>query len=108
MRVWTLAVLYMKRPSKCKRMVESGTTPDNMAWCRCHILVVNGDDKKGSHWFVCAFNRRVPLERFIVWVWDPLSSIHLIHLFLTATKKLCLTTKHRALGFQKDVWSCGF
>ena len=25
-----------------------------------------------------------------------------------AMKKLSLTTKHRALGFQKDSWSCGF
>ena len=45
---------------------------------------------------------------FIIWVWEPLSSIHLIRRFLTAMKKLSLTTKHRALGFQKDGWSCGF
>ena len=25
-----------------------------------------------------------------------------------ATRKLSLTTKHRALGFQTDGWSCGF
>ena len=25
-----------------------------------------------------------------------------------AMKKLSLTTKHRALGFQTDGWSCGF
>ena len=28
---WTLAVLYIKRQSKCMRRVESGTTLDNMA-----------------------------------------------------------------------------
>ena len=66
------------------RMVESGTTLDNMAWCRRHIFVVNGDDKEGLHCFVCAFHCRVRLERFIIWVWEPLSSIHIIRSFLTA------------------------
>ena len=56
---------------------------------------------------MCAFDCRVRLERFIICVWEPQSSIHLICPFLTAIKKLCLTTKHRALGFQKDSWSCG-
>ena len=102
--VWTVAVLYIKRPSKCMPVVESGTTLDNMAWCHRHIFVVNTDDQEGAHWFVCAFNRRVRLELFIIWVWEPLSSIHLICLFLTAMKKPSLTTKHRALGFQKDGW----
>ena len=89
-------------------IVKCGTTLDNTAWCRRHIFVVNSDDKEGSPWFVCALDCRVRLERFIIWVWEPLSSIHLIRPFLTALKKLCLTTKHRALGFQKDSWSCGF
>ena len=35
-------------------------------------------------------------------------SIHLIHPFLTAMKKLLRTTKHRASGFQKDGGSYGF
>ena len=52
-RAWTMAVLYIKRLSKCMRIVESGTTLDNMAWCRRHIFVVNIDDKEGAHWFVC-------------------------------------------------------
>ena len=93
---WTLAVLFIidKRLSKCMRIVESGTTMDNMAWRRRHIFMV-----KRVHWFVCAFNCRVRLELFIIWVWEPLSSIHLIHPFLMAMKKLSLTTKHRALGF---------
>ena len=30
-RAWTLAVLYIKRLFKCMRIVESGTTLDNMA-----------------------------------------------------------------------------
>ena len=51
---------------------------------------------------------RLSLELFIIWVWEPLSSMHLICPFLTAMKKLSLTTKHRALGLQKDGWSCGF
>ena len=89
-------------------MVESSSTLHNMAWCRRHPFVVNSDDKEGLHWFVCAFDCRVRMERFIIWVWEPLSSIHLIHPFLSVLKKLCLTTKHQALGFQKDGWSCGF
>ena len=89
------------------RKVESGTTLDNMAWCRRHIFVVNADDKGGARWFVCAFSCCVRLEFFIIWVWEPLSSIDLIPPFLTAMKKLSLTTKHRTLGFQKDRWSCG-
>ena len=79
-----------------------------MAWCRRHIFVANSDDKQGLHWFVCALDCRVGLKRFIVSVWEHLNSNHLIRPFLTAIKKLCLTTKHRALGFQKDGCSCGF
>ena len=90
------------------QIVESGSTQDNMAWCGCHTFVVNSDDRGGLHSFVCAFDCHVPLERFVIWVSEPLSSIHSIHLFLLALKKLCLTTKHRALGFQVDVWSCRF
>ena len=88
--------------------VESGTRLANMRLCRRHIFVVNSDDKEELHWFVCAFNCRVRLELFTIWVWEPLSSTHLIHPFLLVLKKLSLTTKHRALGFQTDGWSCGF
>ena len=70
--------------------------------------MVTSNDKEGLHWFVCAFDCRVRLVLFIVWVWEPLSSTHLIRPFLMATRKLSLTTKHRALGFQTDRWSCGF
>ena len=52
---------------------------------------------------MCAFNCRVR-----IWVWEPLSSTDLIRPFLSALKKSCRTTKHRALGFQTDGWSCGF
>ena len=100
---WTLVVLEIKRLSSCMWMVESGTTLDNMAWSRRHIFVVNSDEKE-----VCAFDCRVRLERFIIWVREPLSSIHFIRPFLTAIEKLCSTTKHRALAFQKEGWSCGF
>ena len=57
---------------------------------------------------MCAFDCCVRLELFTIWVWEPLSSTHLIRLFLMAMRKLSLTTKHRALGFQVDGWSCGF
>ena len=79
-----------------------------LRWCHRHIFVVNSDDKEGLHCFVYAFNCRVRLELFTIWVWDPLSSTHLIRPFLLALKKLSLTTKYRALGFQTDGWSCGF
>ena len=51
---------------------------------------------------------RVRLELFSIWVWEPLSSTHLIRPFLMALRKLSRTTNHRALGFQTDGWSCGF
>ena len=57
---------------------------------------------------MCAFDSHVWLELFTIWVWEPLSSTHLIRPFLLAMKKLLLVTKHRALGFQTDSWSCGF
>ena len=83
-----------------------------MRWCRRHIFVVNSDDKEGLHWFVCAFDCRGWLELFTIWVWgrpwETLSSTHLIRPFLLALKKLLLTTKHCALGFQTDSWSCVF
>ena len=107
-RAWTLALLYIKRLSKYMERVESSTRLANMRWCRRHIFVVNSDDKEGLHWFVCAFDCRVRLELFTILVWEPLSSAHLIRPFLLALKKLLLTTKHRALGFQTDGWSCGF
>ena len=107
-RAWTLAVLYIKRLSKYMQRVESGERMTNMRWCRRHIFVVNSNDKEGLHWFVCAFDCRVRLELFTIWVWEPLSSTHLIRPFLSALKKSSRTTKHRALGFQTDGWSCGF
>ena len=33
-----VVVLYIKGLSKCMWRVESGTTLDNMAWCRRHIF----------------------------------------------------------------------
>ena len=56
--------------------------------------MVNTNDKEGVLWFVCAFDCRVRLELFTIWVWEPLSSTHLIRPFLMAMKKLSLTTKH--------------
>ena len=79
-----------------------------MRWCSSHIFVVNSDDKEGLHWFMCAFHCHVRLELFTIWVWEPLSCTNLIHPFLSALKKASRTTKHRALGFQTDGWSCGF
>ena len=72
-----------------------------------HFLV-NCDNKEGLHWFVCAFDCLVRLELFTIWVWEPLSSTHLTRPFLMAMRELSLTTKHHALGFQTDGWSCGF
>ena len=94
--------------SKWMQIFESGSTLDNIAWCCGHTNLVNNDGHQGLHWFVCAFDCRVLLKCFIIWVWEPLSSIYLISLFLSALKKLCLTTKHWALAFQKGGQSCGF
>ena len=107
-RAWTLALLYIKRLSKYMQRVESGEGMANMKWCRRHIFVVNSHDKGGLHWFVCAFDCRVRLELFTICVWEPLSSTDLIRPFLSALKKSSQTTKHCALGFQTDGWSCGF
>ena len=52
-RAWTLAVLYIKRLSKCMRRVESGTTLDNMAWCRRHIFWLIPMTRKGCIVCVC-------------------------------------------------------
>ena len=57
---------------------------------------------------MCTFDCRVRLELFTIWVWEPLSSTHLIHPFLSALQTSLLTTKHRALEFQTDGWPCGF
>ena len=70
------------------------STLDNIVWCHRHTFVVNSDDKEGLHWFVCAFDCRVGLERFMVWVWEPLSSICLIGPFLAAPKNHGFTSKH--------------
>ena len=107
-RVWTLAAAYIKRVFWWMQMVESGSALDDMVWCRRRTFVVNNVDKGRLHWFVCPFDCPDRLKCFIIWVWEPLSSIHLIHPFLLVLKKFSLSTKHRALGFQVDGWSCGF
>ena len=57
---------------------------------------------------MCAFDCGVRLELFMIGVWEPVSSFHLIYSSLTTMKKLLLPTKHRALGFQNVGWSCSF
>ena len=49
----------------CMYLVECGSTLKTMLWCRCHTFVVNSDDNEGLPWFVCSFDCRVRLERFI-------------------------------------------
>ena len=107
-RAWSLALLYIKRLSEYMQRVESGERMANMRWCRSHIFVVDSDDKEGLHWFVSALHCRFRLELFTIWVWEPLTSTHLIRPFLSALKKSSRTTKHRALEFQTDGRSCGF
>ena len=100
--VWTVALLYISRLSTYTKRVESGTRLANRRWRCHHIFMFNSDDKEGWHWFVCAFDCRVRLNCFTFWVREPLSSTHLIRSFLLPLKKLSLTTKQRALEFQKD------
>ena len=71
-------------------------------------FVVNSGDKEGLHWFVCGMDCCVCLNCFVIFLWEPLSPITLIHPFLGVLKRPIFTTKHRALGFQKDGWSCAF
>ena len=88
---WTLALLYIKTLSKHMERVESGTRLAKGCTSLCvPSIVVSG-------WSFSLF-------RF----GNPLAPLILIHLFLLALKKFSLTTKHRALGFQTDGWSCGF
>ena len=42
-------VAYIKKVSSWMNVVQSGSTLDNMAWCRRHTLVVHSDDKEGLH-----------------------------------------------------------
>ena len=107
-RAWTLDLTYIKRVSKWMQIVESSSTIGVMAWCHRHTFAVNHNDKEGLHWFVYAFDCRVRLGCFIMWDREPLSSISLICPFLAALKKHGFTSKHWALGFQEDGWSCGF
>ena len=55
-RVWTVALLYIKRLLRYMQRVEPGTRVANMTWCRRHIFVGNSNDKGGLHCFVCAFD----------------------------------------------------
>ena len=100
-RAWTHALTYINRLSQWMLIVEHGTTMDDMAWCRHPIFVVNSYDKEGLHWSNCAFDCRVRLNRFIIWVWEPLNSVHLIKHFLAVLEKHAFTCKGRALGFQQ-------
>ena len=86
----------IKRLSKYMQRVESGERMANMRWCRRHIFVVISNDKEGLHWFVCAFDCRVRLELFTIWVWEPLSSTDLIRSFLSPLKKSSQTTSVQA------------
>ena len=82
------SVTYIKRVFTWMQIIECGSTLDGVAWCRHHTFVFNSDDKEALQWFVCAFHCRVRLERFIIWVWAPLSSISLIRPLLVASTPL--------------------
>ena len=70
-RAWTLAVAYIKRGGCI--WLNMAHKLDNMAWFRRHSFVGNSDDKEGLQWFLCAFDCRVRVECFSIWVWEPLS-----------------------------------
>ena len=72
-----------------------------MTFCRRHFFVVNSNDKQGPHWVVCAFDCRVRLELLTIWVWEPLSSTHLIRPFSMAMTKL-------GPNGRLALWRCGF
>ena len=63
--------------------------------------------KKVSLVYLCLYCH-ARLEPFIISLCEALSSNHTNPPFLSAIEKLCFTTKHRALAFQKDSSFCGF
>ena len=59
---------------------------------------------KGSIGLDC----RVPVWTFKVHIWEPLSGTSLVRPMLKRLQSKGVAAHARALGFQKDGWSCGY
>ena len=81
---------------------------NEVGWRRRHILIVNGDDREGFHWFVCAMDCIVLVCPFKVHIWEPLLGTCLVRPRLKRLQSKGVSTHAWALGFQKDGWSCGY
>ena len=111
-RAWTWAVTYIVSYLKMMRNHKDskGTnhTIVRLAWRRRHIFIVNSDDRKGLHWFLCAINCRVPVWAFKVHIWEPLCGNSLVRPMLKCLQSKGVAAHAQALGFQEDGWSCGY
>ena len=60
-RAWTAAVTYIVSRLNIMRKFQGnkGTSHTTVGWGR-HILIVNSDDRKWLHWFVCAWTAKCP------------------------------------------------
>ena len=111
-RAWTVAVAYIVSRLniivKYKHNKGTSHTTVGLAWRRCHIFIVNSDGRKGLHWFVCAMDCRVPVWAFKGHIWEPLVGTSLVRPMLKRLQSKGVFAHARALGFQKDGWSCGY
>ena len=108
-RPWSMAVTYIvTRLKKMKRYEANEAIRGGLAWRRPHIFIVNSDNVRGFHWFVCAMDCMLPVWAFKVWIWEPLSGTSAIQPMLVLLRKKGVSTRARGLGFQEDGWSFGF
>ena len=101
-------VSHLNIMRKCEQSKGTNHTTDHFSWRRHHIFIVNSDDHKGLHWFVCAMDCRVLVWAFKVHIWEPLLGTSLVRPMLKYLKSKGVSTHARALGLQKDAWSCGY
>ena len=69
-QAWTTAVTYivsrLNIMKKCGGSRGIGHTTVGLVCRRRHIFIVNGDDREGLYWFVCAMDCRVLVWAFKV------------------------------------------
>ena len=87
-RPWSMAVTYIvTRLKKMKRYEANMAIRGGLAWRRPHIFIVNSDNVRGFHWFVCAMDCMLPVWAFKVWIWEPLSGTSAIQPMLLRKKR---------------------
>ena len=98
-RAWTMVVSFI---------LSLLLFRDGLGWCRRHTIIVNSDDREGLHWFLCAMDCTPPIWAFIVWIWEPLGGTSLIQPMVRRLRARQVIVHAKALGFQKDGWTCGY